>query len=178
MPATVKGRIGRGPPFKRQLGGNMLDRTTLTTRVINLTAPRKELDRLEKSIRQHIARIDSLTAELRSIVDSLGENVVTVTAPSSAAVMRIIECVAAHTGVSADTIRSERQLGPIARARQICFYLADEMTSFSMTKLGQFFGRDYSTVRHGIHKIRGLLLIDAKLKSDIAAITATIEGRA
>ena len=147
-------------------------------KVIDIAAPRAALDKIEKRIRLYASRIDQLAAELRDLVDNLGAGIVTATPPASATVTHIIDCVAEHTGVGANAIRSIRQDRTTVRARHTAFYLASELTSLSLPKLGSFFGRDHTTILHGINNVRRRLQTSAALRDDIEAITATIEGRA
>lgn len=148
------------------------------TRVIDVTAPRQALNRIEKKVRLYASRIDELATELRALVDNLGADIVTATrSPASATVSHIIECVADHTGIGTNAIRSIRRDVATVRARHIAFYLASELTMGSLTDLGSYFGRDHTTILFGVRKIRRLMSTDKILRDDVEAIAAIIEGR-
>ena len=149
----------------------------LSPRVVNASSARAKLIQIDKLIRVHVTRINELAAEMRAAVDGLVSGVV-ITPPPSSTIVRLIECVAAHTGISQRSILSDSRFADVCRARQICFYLAAKLSSRPLTSIGAHFSRDYTTVAHGAQKIRRLMLTDEKLRNDIEAITATIEGRA
>ena len=68
--------------------------------------------------------------------------------------MDIIRLTAGYFGLKPDDIVSARRSKKIAMARQIAMYLCREMTSMSLTAIGEVFGgRDHTTVIHAYKKI-------------------------
>jgi chromosomal replication initiator protein len=56
--------------------------------------------------------------------------------------------------------------------RQVAIFLSRELTTCSLTQIGQHFGgRDHTTVLHAIQKIREKMNEDVSLKSAILQLT-------
>ncbi len=55
--------------------------------------------------------------------------------------------------------RSPQLLWP----RQLCMYLARQLTSLSLSQIGEYYDRDQSTVRHACQKVAQALARDAEL---------------
>ncbi len=67
----------------------------------------------------------------------------------------IIDLVSSRYGVRVSDLQSRKRTKSITFPRQICMYLARELTSHSLEEIGGFFGgRDHSTVLHG-HRLIG-----------------------
>jgi len=61
----------------------------------------------------------------------------------------ILNTVAQHLGLPADSIRGKRRTKRVALARQIAMYLSRKLTGSSLKHIGHFYGgRDHSTVIH------------------------------
>lgn len=92
-----------------------------------------------------------------------------------AAVAAIIERVAAHYGMSADDIRSERRDAPTVWARHVAMWLARETTCYSLPRLGRLFGaRDHSTVLHAVRRIDMMRDADADVLAELDGMLAQI----
>jgi len=66
----------------------------------------------------------------------------------------IQEAVAAHYGIPAIEMRSERRSRAVSWPRQDAMYLARELTPYSYPRLGAFFGnRDHTTILHGVRRV-------------------------
>ena len=53
-------------------------------------------------------------------------------------------------GVTVSDIMGQRRTWPIAHARQEAMRLAHATDAYTLVQIGRFFGRDHSTVLHGI----------------------------
>lgn len=71
-------------------------------------------------------------------------------------VNRIVTAVASRTGVSPYKIAGRGRSVDVVRARNWAFFLLSE-DGFSLAQIGRMFGKDHTTVRHGIiqHKKGG-----------------------
>lgn len=65
-------------------------------------------------------------------------------------VRRIVEAVAAATGVSAREIMSDRRCQRVARPRFAVYWLADRLTPYSSGHIGRALNRDHTTILAGV----------------------------
>lgn len=71
---------------------------------------------------------------------------------------------------------SKSRTKEIANARQICMYLTRELTSMSLPKIGESFGkRDHSTVMHACDKIKEKIKTDPDTKQLINILISNIK---
>ncbi len=77
---------------------------------------------------------------------------------------KITRTVAKIWGHRSKDLRSNSRKQSVVRARSLAMFLARQMTSHSLDKIGQYFGgRDHSTVLHAIRKTQSLLEEDGDL---------------
>ena len=86
----------------------------------------------------------------------------------------IIDCVADYYGMSADMVRSDSRKKEIAQARHVAVYLTREMTSLSLPRIGDAFGRDHSTIINSCDKITKQLENQPDMKGTIADLKKMI----
>lgn len=80
----------------------------------------------------------------------------------------IQKVVAQHFRVPVDAMKSKIRTAKYAFPRQVAIYLSRELTSCSLTQIGQRFGgRDHTTIIHACQKISDLLERDVSLKASI-----------
>ena len=78
----------------------------------------------------------------------------------------IIDVVTRHFDVRIADLQSKRRSQSIATPRQICMYLARQMTSHSLEEIGGHLGgRDHTTVMHACSKIGEAKEADPKMQS-------------
>lgn len=99
--------------------------------------------------------------------------------PSNVGMDEIVAVVSSQYDVSLAELRSKRRTKKIAFPRQICMYLAREMTDHTLQEIGGVFGgRDHTTVLYGIEKITKEVEKDARLRDDIRELSRSIRSRA
>lgn len=81
---------------------------------------------------------------------------------------------AADFGVSIGALRSSTRTKEIVFARQAVMYLAVEQLGKTLAETGNFFGRDHSTVLHGIRRAAERIGTDAVLASRVGRIKSKI----
>jgi len=89
--------------------------------------------------------------------------------------------VTRHFGVRLADVQSKRRSQSITEPRQICMYLARNMTRHSLEEIGGHLGgRDHTTVMHACAKISEARDADPKVKAlldDLAKqITQTVQS--
>ena len=86
----------------------------------------------------------------------------------------IIDCVADYYGLSAALLRGNSRKKEIATARHVAVYLTREMTSMSLPRIGDAFGRDHSTIINSCDKVTQMMSDSAQMKSAIADLKKII----
>lgn len=81
-----------------------------------------------------------------------------------------------YFNVSSTELASKSRTKEIANARQICMYLARELTNMSLPRIGESFGnRDHTTVMHACDKIKSMIKTDSELKNIINILITNIK---
>ena len=65
----------------------------------------------------------------------------------------LLQATAAVTGIGVRDLRGTLRFQNICRARQIFFWLCRHYTSCSFPQIGNYLGKDHSTVVHGVQKV-------------------------
>ena len=89
----------------------------------------------------------------------------------------IIDCVADYYGLGAALLRGNSRKKEIALARHAAVYLTREMTSLSLPRIGDAFGRDHSTIINSCEKIAKMLEEGGEMKSVIADLKKIISEK-
>ena len=88
----------------------------------------------------------------------------------------IKKVVAEYYTVKIDDMSARVRTKEIATARQVAMYIAREMTSSSLPKIGdEFGGRDHTTVLHAYEKIRTSLKSDREIDEAVRKITESLK---
>ncbi len=91
-------------------------------------------------------------------------------------IQQILEQVSRDFGVRAADIQGKRRTKSVALPRQVCMYLAREMTGHSLEEIGGYFGgRDHSTVLHACKTIATLRGEDVGLRQMIEQVAGTLQ---
>jgi len=87
-------------------------------------------------------------------------------------ITKIQEVVASAYGLSRNALISHRRGKVVIGPRHVAMYLCTELTTASLPMIGRMFaGRDHTTILHASNKIARLRKIDAKLDTEIIALT-------
>ena len=79
--------------------------------------------------------------------------------------------------MSADMVRSDSRKKEIAQARHVAVYLTREMTSLSLPRIGDAFGRDHSTIINSCDKVTKQLENQPDMKGTIADLKKIISEK-
>lgn len=96
--------------------------------------------------------------------------------PISLEMNDILKAVAQHFSLSVDTLKGSGRAREIALPRQVAMFLVREMTSHSLPEIGQFFGRDHTTVMHAIQKIGDQLKQSTELQQALGEVRIYLRG--
>lgn len=90
--------------------------------------------------------------------------------------MDVLRQVASHFNLPPDVIRGSGRVREVVVPRQVAMYLVRELTSHSLPEIGQFFGRDHSTVMHAVSKVTEQLGKDEELTAALDTLRRQIKG--
>ncbi|AQT67278.1 Chromosomal replication initiator protein DnaA [Anaerohalosphaera lusitana] len=105
---------------------------------------------------------------------ALGDTVSTV--EKNITISDIIGVVTDHFSVRLSDLQSKKRSQSIALPRQICMYLARNMTRHSLEEIGGHLGgRDHTTVLHACNKITELEKNDQNMRNQLAELSKVIK---
>lgn len=91
----------------------------------------------------------------------------------------IVEAVTAHFNVKLTELQSKRRTKTLTLPRQVCMFLARQLTRRSLEEIGGYFGgRDHSTVLHATKTIQAALETDPALRAAVGNIAKSLTGNA
>ena len=90
-------------------------------------------------------------------------------------VEQIQQTVVERFGMSMQELTGDRRSQQIVYPRQVAMYLCRELTDSSLPKIGQFGGRDHTTVIHATSKIAKLIREDRNVYELVQELTARIK---
>jgi chromosomal replication initiator protein len=92
-------------------------------------------------------------------------------------VEHIQKVVADHFGIPEEAMKVKKRTSSLAFPRQIAMYLSRELTSLSLSEIGnRFGGRDHTTVMHACEKIGAARDSDPELRHIVERLTRTLRG--
>jgi chromosomal replication initiator protein len=90
--------------------------------------------------------------------------------------MDVLRQVAAHYNMPPDVIRGSGRVREVVVPRQVAQYLIRELTDHSLPEIGQFFGRDHSTVMHAISKVTEQIGRDQEVTASVEVLRRKMQG--
>jgi len=107
---------------------------------------------------------------------ALGDD--TMSRPKEISIPQILDAVVNQFNVRLSDLQGKKRSRSIAFARQVCMYLARDLTRLSLEEIGKCFGgRDHTTVLHASRQIRELRTRDAELDRMLAKLTEELRRR-
>ena len=83
----------------------------------------------------------------------------------------IMKAVSKYYGIAKDELSSKKRTNDVAFPRQVCMYLATELTNLSLSQIASNLGKkDHSTVIHARKKLEVMIKEDEKVKREIENI--------
>lgn len=88
----------------------------------------------------------------------------------------IQKVVADYFGITQSDLRNKKRTRTVVFPRQIAMYIARELTEYSTTEIGEYFGgRDHTTVMYAIQKIESKMRTDPTLDTIIAQLIREVQ---
>jgi chromosomal replication initiator protein len=141
-------------------------------------------ERLQHDIRQiegalkRLAAFSRLTGEgvTREAIDQVISIIDPGNIPTDTLVERILSSTASYYGVTVEDIKSKKKSDQIANARHIALYIIRRLTELPYKKIGEFVGRDHSTVMTSIAKVEINIKTVKNTDSDINKIIREVKN--
>jgi chromosomal replication initiator protein len=90
---------------------------------------------------------------------------------------QIMDVVTRQFAVRLSDLQGKKRTKSVTLPRQVCMYLARELTNHSLEEIGGFFGgRDHSTVLHAARTIREGRAVDPRLHATLEHITSQLRA--
>lgn len=83
----------------------------------------------------------------------------------NAAVEALARAVAPHFALTPADVLSDRQHGPVVKARALCVHVARHRYGHTQEQLGAFFGRDHRTIANALKRADRLLATEPAIAS-------------
>jgi chromosomal replication initiator protein len=136
-------------------------------------------------VKTNIRELEGALTTLYALAGATGEEITLDTAikalgdkettDKNVSITDIIKVVTAYYDVRPADLQSKRRSQSITMPRQICMYLARNLTSHSLEEIGGHLGgRDHTTVMHACGKITELQQKDSKIQSQLVELTKRI----
>lgn len=114
----------------------------------------------------------SLSSAQSAVADTLNSN-----EPVEKTVDRILTETSRYYGVSADDIKGKKRTSGISNARQVAMYIIREVCDLSLPAIGEYFGKDHSTVHHSICKVEEDMKLNSAFKTEILDLINSIKKK-
>ena len=98
------------------------------------------------------------------------KDIISPNTPNKITPQHIMDVVCEHLNIKPEEIKSKKRNEEIVIPRQIVMYLCSKYTDCSSTKIGEFLGKDHSTVLHGVSKMEADLQNDENIKNEVDII--------
>lgn len=90
-------------------------------------------------------------------------------------IMDVKKIVAPYFQISEDDLVSNSRKPLFVYARNLCYYIIRNKYNISLKKIGENFGnKDHTTITHGYDKIKDVINVDSKVKSDVQYIESKL----
>lgn len=140
------------------------------------TKVKSNIRELEGALNKVIAYSRLMGSEItHEIAEKSLEGIVADSKAKEITVDLIIELVANYHNISIEDIKGKVRTRNIAVPRQIAMYLSRELTGESLPKIGEYFGKDHSTVIHACTKISELMNNDSEIKMTVENINLKLK---
>ena len=142
---------------------------------------------IARKVQSNIRELEGALTTVYAVAKSTGEDITLelaqqalghqiALAEKQISISQIAEAVTSYFNVRLADLQSKKRSQSIALPRQICMYLARQLTNHSLEEIGGHLGgRDHTTVMHACSKISQLESSDATTRSQLAELTSQIK---
>lgn len=88
---------------------------------------------------------------------------------------RVIDCVAADAKIPVKKLMGISRKQAYVLPRHICFFLLKSLFPISFQEIGDIFGKDHTTIMHGVKRIKDEMKNDKELAAIIERLLEALE---
>ncbi|MCR5358094.1 MAG: chromosomal replication initiator protein DnaA [Lachnospiraceae bacterium] len=154
---------------KKDLGGYNISDEVIEYVARNVNSNIRELEGSLNKLNAYYILGDKREITVEKAKDAL-KDIISPNTPNKITPQHIMDVVCEHLNIKPEEIKSKKRNEEIVRPRQIVMYLCNKYTDCSSTKIGEFLGKDHSTVLHGVTKLEADLENDSDLKNKVDII--------
>lgn len=154
---------------KRELSGYNINDEVIDYVAKNVNSNIRELEGSLNKLNAYYILGDKREITVEKAKDAL-KDIVSPNTPNKITPQHIMDVVCEHLNIKPEEIKSKNRKEEIVIPRQIVMYLCSKYTDCSSTKIGEFLGKDHSTVLHGVSKMEDDLENDANIKNKVDII--------
>ncbi|MBR5406945.1 MAG: chromosomal replication initiator protein DnaA [Lachnospiraceae bacterium] len=154
---------------KKDLGGYKISDEVIEYVARNVNSNIRELEGSLNKLNAYYILGDKREITVEKAKDAL-KDIISPNTPNKITPQHIMDVVCEHLNIKPDDIKSKKRNEEIVRPRQIVMYLCNKYTDCSSTKIGDFLGKDHSTVLHGVQKLEADIENDIDLKNKVDII--------
>lgn len=90
----------------------------------------------------------------------------------------IIETVAAFYGIAISTLSTITRDCRVVRARYVCWLMIRRFSKAGLKRMGKLFGKDHTTVIHGLRTIQNDMETDSRVNQEVVFIAQQLKQAA
>ncbi len=154
---------------KKNLGGYNISDEVIEYVARNVNSNIRELEGSLNKLNAYYILGDRREITVEKAKDAL-KDIISPNTPNKITPQHILDVVCEHLNIKPEEIKSKKRNEEIVIPRQIVMYLCSEYTDYSSTKIGEFLGKDHSTVLHGAQKLKDDIENDESLRSKVDII--------
>ena len=154
---------------KRELSGYNISDEVIDYVAKNVNSNIRELEGSLNKLNAYYILGDKHEITVDKAKDAL-KDIISPNTPNKITPKHIMDVVCEHLNIKPEEIKSKKRNEEIVIPRQIVMYLCSKYTDCSSTKIGEFLGKDHSTVLHGVSKMEADLQNDENIKNKVDII--------
>ena len=154
---------------KRELSGYNISDEVIDYVAKNVNSNIRELEGSLNKLNAYYILGDKHEITVDKAKDAL-KDIISPNTPNKITPQHIMDVVCEHLNIKPEEIKSKKRNEEIVIPRQIVMYLCSKYTDCSSTKIGEFLGKDHSTVLHGVSKMEADLQNDENIKNKVDII--------
>lgn len=154
---------------KRELSGYNISDEIIDYIAKNVNSNIRELEGSLNKLNAYYILGEKREITIEKAKDAL-KDIISPNTPNKITPQHIMNVVCEHLNIKPEEIKSKKRNEEIVIPRQIVMYLCSKYTDYSSTKIGEFLGKDHSTVLHGVSKLEADLENDENIKNKVDVI--------
>ncbi len=154
---------------KREIGGYHISDEVIDYVARNVYSNIRELEGSLNKLNAYYILGDKRAITVERAEEAL-KDIINPNTPNKITPQHIMDVVCEHFKVRPEEIKSKKRNEEIVIPRQIVMYLCSKYTEYSSTKIGDFLGKDHSTVLHGVSRLEADIDNDENIRNKVDII--------